>query len=225
MWLSFFGLARLPLPESITINYAQPLLVVLFSAIVLGETIRIYRLSAVTVGLFGVFIIVWPKLTLLGGEIGREEAIGAVATLCSAGASAMAMILVRSLVHTEKAATVVLWFSLSATVLSLLSLPFGWSPLTTTQTALLVIAGIAGGIGQLLMTQAYRYAEASVVAPFEYTSMLLGIFAGFVVFGDVPTRHVLVGGGILVSAGIFIILRERRLGIQRASGSPAPPSQ
>nr|WP_237684244.1 DMT family transporter [Pseudaminobacter soli] len=226
MGLGFYGLARLPLPESITINYAQPLLVVVFSALLLRETIRIYRWSAVVVGLIGVFIVSWPKLTLLGGGgLGGHEAAGAIATLCAAAASAFAMILVRSLVHTEKTATIVLWFSLSATLLSLLTLPFGWVALTAEQAGLLVMAGICGGVAQLLMTQSYRYAEASVVAPFEYTSMILAIIAGFVVFGDVPTIHMLVGGAIVVGAGLFIILRERQLGIERAAAKTATPPQ
>ena len=227
MGSAFYGLARLPLPESITINYAQPLLVVVFSALLLGETIRIYRWSAVAVGLFGVFIISWPKLTLLGGNgaLGADEAAGALATLFAAAASALAMILVRSLVQTEKTATIVLWFSLSATLLSLLTLPFGWIPLSFEQAVLLVLSGMCGGLAQLLMTQSYRYAEASVVAPFEYTSMILGIAAGFWVFGDVPTAHTLVGGAIVVCAGLFIIMRERRLGIERAAAMKASPEQ
>ncbi len=227
MGCAFFALARLPLPEAITLNYAQPLLVVVFSTLILGETVRVYRWSAVAVGLVGVLIIAWPKLTLVGGTTamdGREMA-GVVAALCSAAASALAMILIRSLVHTEKTGTIVLWFSLSATLLSLLTLPFGWTALTPGQAALLVCAGMSGGLAQLLMTEAYRHAEASVVAPFEYTSMILGIAVGYTMFGDVPTLHMLVGGAIVVGAGLFIIARERRLGIERAKAREVTPPQ
>lgn len=227
MGLGFFALARLPLPEAITLNYAQPLLVVVFSALILRETIRVYRWSAVVVGLFGVFIVAWPKLSLFSGDgaFGGDEAVGVIAALCAAAASALAMILVRSLVHTEKTGTIVLWFSLSATVLSLVTLPFGWSALTASQAALLIGAGVCGGIAQLLMTEGYRHAEASVVAPFEYSSMILGIAVGYFLFDDVPTPHMLVGGAIVVGAGLFIILRERRLGIERAKSREATPPQ
>lgn len=223
MGLGFFGLARLPLPESITINYAQPLMVIVFSALILGERVRLYRWSAVVVGLLGVLIVAWPKLTLFGdpSAIGGAEVAGVIATLCAAAVSGLAMILVRSLVHTEKTGTIVLWFSLTATLLSLLSLPFGWSPLTAMQAALLVMAGMCGGVGQLLMTEGYRHAEASVVAPFEYTSMILGIVVGYFVFADLPTLHMLVGGAIVVGAGLFIILRERRLGLERTAARKA----
>lgn len=227
MSLGFFGLARLPLPESITINYAQPLLVVVFSALILGETVRVYRWSAVAIGLVGVFIIAWPKLTLFAdpSTMGGEEALGVLATLCGAVVSALAMILVRSLVHTERTGTIVLWFSMAASGLTLLTIPFGWSALTLHQVVVLVLAGMCGGLGQLLMTESYRHGEASVVAPFEYTSMILGVLIGYLVFADAPTVHMLVGGAIVVGAGLFIILRERRLGLERRNARKASTPQ
>lgn len=217
MGLTFFALTRLPLPDAITLNYAQPLLVVVFSSIFLGEAVRIYRWSAVAVGLIGVLIISWPELTLLtsGSALGDQEVLGVMAAVTGAGTSAIAAILVRNLVHSEKTATIVLWFSLMAAVLSLLSLPFGWRMLTPTQASLLVAAGFCGGIAQIFMTSAYRHAEVSTVAPFEYTSMILAIVVGYVVFGDVPTLNMLAGGLIVVGAGIFIIWRERQLGLSR----------
>ncbi|MFC3322231.1 DMT family transporter [Mesorhizobium cantuariense] len=217
MGLGFFALTRLPLPEAITLNYAQPLLVVVFSSIFLGEAIRVYRWSAVAVGLVGVLIISWPELTLLSSDeaLGDQEVLGVIAALVAAAISAVAMLLVRNLVQSERTATIVLWFSVTASVMSLLSLPFGWQALTPLQAALLIAAGFCGGLGQILMTAAYRHAEASVVAPFEYTSMILGVVVGYLVFGDVATIHMLVGGLIVVAAGIFIIWRERQLGLER----------
>ncbi|MFD1987770.1 DMT family transporter [Mesorhizobium newzealandense] len=217
MGLGFFALTRLPLPEAITLNYAQPLLVVVFSSIFLGEAIRVYRWSAVAVGLVGVLIISWPELTLLSSDeaLDDQEVLGVIAALVAAAISAVAMLLVRNLVQSERTATIVLWFSVTASVMSLLSLPFGWQALTPLQVALLVAAGFCGGLGQILMTSAYRHAEASVVAPFEYTSMILGVVVGYLVFGDVATLNMLVGGLIVVAAGIFIIWRERQLGLER----------
>jgi drug/metabolite transporter (DMT)-like permease len=216
MGLTFFALTRLPLPDAITLNYAQPLLVVVFSSLFLGEAIRVYRWSAVVVGLIGVVIISWPELTLFSsGSVADQETFGVIAALAGACFSAVAAILVRNLVHTERTATIVLWFSMTASVMALLTIPFGWESLTTTQALLLVGAGFCGGFGQILMTSAYRHAEISTVAPFEYTSMILAIIVGYFVFGDVPTPYMLTGGVIVVSAGLFIILRERQLGIER----------
>lgn len=227
MGLGFFALTRLPLPEAITLNYAQPLMVVVFSAIFLGETVRIFRWSAVIVGFAGVFIISWPKLTLLSGgaAMGAEQAVGVIAALAAAAVSAVAAILVRSLVHTEKTGTIVLWFSLTATIVGLATFPFGWAALSPWQTVFLTGAGLCGGLGQLLMTEAYRHAQLSTVAPFEYTSMILAIVVGYFVFADVPTIHMLVGGLIVVGAGIFIIWREKRLGLERNAARKVTPPQ
>ena len=227
MAFTFSALTRLPLPDAITLNYAQPLLVVVFSSIFLGEAIRIYRWSAVVVGLVGVVVIAWPELTLLssGTAMGESEVMGVMAALAGACTSAVAAILVRNLVHSERTATIVLWFSLMASVLSLLSIPFGWESLSVQQYGALIAAGFCGGLGQILMTSAYRHAEVSVVAPFEYVSMVLAIVVGYFAFGDVPTPYMLVGGIIVVGAGIFIILRERRLGLPRGAARRAVSPQ
>ncbi|MBE1203085.1 DMT family transporter [Aminobacter carboxidus] len=227
MGFGFFALTQLPLPEAITLNYAQPLLVVVFSAIFLGENVRSYRWTAVAVGLLGVLIVSWPNLTLFTSGAGMSDraAMGVVAALAGAALSAVAMLLVRNLVHTERTATIVLWFSLTASVMSLISIPFGWQSLTWEQTALLVTGGFCGGIAQLFMTEAYRHAEASTVAPFEYTSLLLGIVVGYLVFGDLPTIHTLIGGAIVIGAGIFIIWREQRLGLEIQAAKKASSPQ
>ena len=225
MGLGFSALLRLPLPEAITLNYAQPLLVVVFSALFLGEPIRVYRWSAVVIGLVGVLIISWPKLTLFASDAGPsdQQAIGVVAALAAAAVSAVALLLIRRLVRTEKSATIVLWFSLTASVVALVTLPFGWEWLSWRQAGLLIAAGICGGFAQILMTESYRHAEVSTVAPFEYTSMILGIVAGYFLFADLPTIHTLVGGTIVIGAGIFIIWREHRLGLARGAARKLTP--
>ncbi|WEX07712.1 DMT family transporter [Chelativorans sp. AA-79] len=228
MGLGFFGLTRLPLPDAITLNYAQPLLVVVFSAIFLGEAVRIYRWSAVVIGFAGVVIIAWPNLTLLTGSgpgLEADQAVGVIAILLGAACSAVAMLLVRRLVLTEKTPTIVMWFSVTATIVSLATIPFGWVWLTHWQFLALAGAGICGGVAQILMTQCYRHAELSTIAPFEYTSMILAIAVGYFAFGDIPTVYTLVGGLIVVGAGLFIIWRERRLGLKRVAARRfVPPS-
>lgn len=227
MALGFFALTRLPLPEAITLNYAQPLLVVVFSALFLGERVRMYRWSAVAVGLVGVIIVSWPKLSVFSGGagMGERELVGVLAAFAAAAASAVAMLLIRNLVTTEKSATIVLWFSVSASVIALLSLPFGWNWLTPAQATFLVLAGFCGGVAQILMTEAYRYAEASTVAPFEYSSLILGLLIGYLAFNDIPTPHMIIGGLIVVGSGIFIVWRERQLGLQRDRARKVAPPQ
>lgn len=216
MSASFYGLTLLPLPDAITINYAQPLFVIVFSALFLGETVRMYRWSAVIAGMIGVTIISWPKLSVLTGTgLGVNEATGVITLLFAAMTSAIAMLLVRKLVETEPAATIVIWFSLLSTLFGLATWPFGWENLSMNQTILLISSGLAGGIGQLFLTESYRHADMSTIAPFEYTSMVLGIAVGYFLFSDIPTIETLVGGSIVVGAGVFIIWREHQLGLER----------
>jgi drug/metabolite transporter (DMT)-like permease len=215
MGFGFYGLMQLPLPDAIAIGYAMPLIAVVFAAVFLRETVRIFRWSAVAVGLGGVMIISWPRLSLFSDGFGSGEALGAVAVLISASLGATAMILVRKLVLTERTPTIVLYFSLTATVLSLATIPFGWVVPDWQTLVLMALAGFCGGLGQILLTQSYRHADVSTIAPFEYTSIILGIVIGYVVFGDVPTWTMLTGTAIVVSAGLFVILREHRLGLER----------
>ncbi|MBX3571272.1 MAG: DMT family transporter [Mesorhizobium sp.] len=227
MALGFFALTRLPLPEAIMLNYAQPLLVVVISALVLGETVRIFRWTAVGMGFIGVLIISWPKLTLLTspGGMGSAEALGVVAAIAAAAISAVALLQVRALVATDKSSTVVIWFSMTASVAGLLTLPFGWAPLTGWQIFYLVMSGICGGIAQVLMTESYRHASVATVAPFEYSSMLFGLVVGYLLFSDIPTIHSIVGGAIVVGSGLMIIWREQRLGLERGKARKVMPPQ
>jgi drug/metabolite transporter (DMT)-like permease len=227
MVLGFYALTRLPLPEAIMLNYAQPLLVVVISALVLGEAVRVFRWTAVAIGFVGVLIISWPKLTLFDSadSMGSAEALGVVAALVAAAISAVALLQVRSLVATDKSSTIVLWFSLTATVASFLTLPFGWAPLTGWQVFSLVMAGFCGGVAQILMTEAYRHASVATVAPFEYTSILFGFVIGYLLFADVPTIHSVVGGAIVIASGLMIIWREQRLGLARAKAPKVTPPQ
>jgi drug/metabolite transporter (DMT)-like permease len=226
MGLGFFALTQLPLPEAVAIQYAMPLLIVVFGAVFLKETVRLYRWSAVAVGMVGVGIILWPRLGVFAGSSGPMNAltVGALAALLSSVFGAFATILVRNLVQTERSATVVLYFSITCSFVALVTVPFGWVWPTPTQAAMLVGAGIAGGIGQILVTESYRHADVSVVAPFEYTSLLLSIVVGYFVFRDVPTLEMLIGAVIVVGAGIFIIYREHRLGIETRKAREATPS-
>jgi drug/metabolite transporter (DMT)-like permease len=226
MGFGFYGLIHLPLPETIALGYALPLFTVIIAAVFLKERVGIYRWSAVLAGLVGVAIISWPRLTLFReGGFGSTEATGVLAMLAFAMLGSVAMVLVRKLVQTERTPTIVLYFSLFASIFSLATLPFGWSALSWQALALMAFAGFCGGIAQLLLTASYRYADVSTIAPFEYTSIVLGIIIGYVLFDDVPTAAMLVGTTIVVGAGIFVILREHRLDLKRRAALRHHPPQ
>ena len=217
MGLGFTGLGLLPFPEVTAIGYAAPLLTVIFAAMFLGEEVRAFRLSTVAIGMVGVMIVLSPRLTLADeGGIGAVETLGAVVTLMGAVFNALAQVQVRKLVATEGTAAIVFWFSITAAVMSLLTLPWGWAIPSPGVAAMLVLAGVLGGIGQILLTSSYRFADASLVAPFEYTSMILALIVGYAIFAEVPTLTMLGGAAIIILAGVLIIWRERQLGIERA---------
>ncbi len=90
---------------------------------------------------------------------------------------------------------------------------------------MLIGAGIAGGIAQILLTECYRHAPMSTIAPFEYTSMLLGLGMGFLFFGDIPTFEMLIGSAIVMAAGGYIIYREHQLAIEPHKANTPQQSQ
>jgi len=217
MGLGFAGLAYLPLPEVTAIGYAAPLLTVVFAAMFLGEEVRVFRLSAVALGLAGVLIVLSPRVTALSdGGVETAETLGAMLVLGGAVFAALAQVVVRKLVLTESTSAIVFWFSATATLLSLVTLPFGWVMPNGREAAILIAAGVLGGIGQILLTSGYREADASVVAPFEYVSMLFALAFGYFLFDEVPTAPMLFGALLVVTAGILIIWRERTFGLERA---------
>ncbi len=216
MGLGFAALAYLPFPEVTAIGYAAPLLTVIFAAMFLNEKVGIFRISTVALGLTGVLIVIAPRLSVIEGGTDDAAALGAMLVLGGAVFSALAQVFVRKLVQVEKTATIVFWFSVTATVLSLATIPFGWVVPTPFETFLLITAGLLGGVGQILLTSGYREADASLVAPFDYASMLFSLLIGWFVFAEVPTGIMLAGAALIILAGILIILRERHLGLKRA---------
>jgi drug/metabolite transporter (DMT)-like permease len=224
MAFGFLALGFLPLPEAMMIGYAAPLMVVALSAVILGEVVRVYRWTATGVGFVGILIILWPRLTFFEGASLEEAAlIGAGLALLGAFSSAFAAIFIRSMTRTESTGSIVIYFAISGTLFSLLSLPLGWIVPERHDALLLVAIGLLGGTGQILMTTAYRHAGAATIASFEYVSMIWGLSFGYLVFGEVPTAAIIVGGVIVIAAGIFIIFRERQLGLERPR-APMPPS-
>jgi drug/metabolite transporter (DMT)-like permease len=216
MGLGFAGLGYLPLPEVTAIGYAAPLLTVVFAAMFLGEEVRAFRISAVILGMIGVLIVLAPRLSIDPDTAGVAEALGAMLVLGGAVFAALAQVFVRKLVNTEQTSAIVFWFSVTATVMSLITLPFGWVWPTAGEAAILVLAGLLGGLGQILLTSSYREADASLVAPFDYASMIFALGIGYFIFAEVPTRPMLGGAALIVTAGILIIWRERKLGLERA---------
>ena len=215
MALVFFALRHIPLPEVVAIFFATPIFVTLLAAVMLGERLRMYRLGAIVLGLAGVLIIMSPRILSAEESTSDLKTIAAIAVFAGAFCAALAHVYVRKLMATDSAASVSFWFALFTTVLSLLSAPFGWVVPSWEVTGLLILAGLLGGIAQIFMTTAYKYAEAAVVAPFDYSQIIFALLVGYFVFGELPTQITLIGAALTIAAGLVIIWRERQLGLAR----------
>ncbi len=209
----FAALARLPLVDATAIGFATPLINVALAAIFLGEKVHFFRWSAVAVGFLGVLVMLSPHL--FGAEREATSAAGALYAVAGAFLTAAAMTQVRHMSATETTASLVFSFSLIATIASLASIPWGWIKPSPMDSLVLFLTGIVGGIAQIMITESYRHAGAGTVAPFSYTAMLWSIAIGFFFFGEVPEAVVLMGAGLVIAAGLFVIFRERSLGIDR----------
>ena len=216
MSLWFSGVQRLPLADALAITYAAPLLVVALAAMLLGEVVRADRWGAVVVGFLGVMIVLSPHL----GDIERIGAdrgsSGAAMCFLSAFFMALAQIEVRKLTGTEKTGAIVVYFSIGSALFSLTTLPFGWVMPSGSDLALLITCGLFGGIGQIFLTLGYRHADASVIAPLEYASMIWAVASGLWFFDEIPSLTMFLGTLVIVASGVAIVWGERA----RAGAAP-----
>ena len=224
MFLNFAALTRLPLMDATAISFASPLITVALAALILKERVRVYRWSAVAVGFAGVVIMLWPYLDVWSlfyvGSV--ERTIGAACALAGAFSNAGTVIQTRRLTDTETTSSIVFYFSLICTLAGLCTLPFGWLMPSLGELVMLALIGIIGGLSHILLTESYRYAATSLVAPFDYTSMVWAFLLGYFVFGELPSAFVYAGAAVVVACGLFVLWRERRSAKPRVlEGPPA----
>ncbi len=227
MFLNFAALARLPLMDATAISFAAPLITVVLAALLLNEHVRAHRWSAVSVGFVGVIVMLWPYLDIWSlfyvGSPART--VGAICAMIACFTNAGTVIQTRRLTDSETTASIVFYFSLICGLAGLATLPFGWVMPSAPEFLMLAMIGILGGLSHLLLTESYRYAPASLVAPFDYTAMIWAFLLGYAVFGELPSIFVFVGAMIVVACGLFVIWREHKFGVERlrpdAEGAPA----
>lgn len=211
MFLNFAALARLPLVDATAISFAGPFITVALAALILKERVRAYRWCAVAAGFAGVMVMLWPYLdagTLISAG-STATTVGATCAVSSAVANSGAVIQTRRLTDSETTSSIVFYFSLICALVSLVSLPFAWRTPDAAELAALVTIGILGGLSHLMLTESYRYAPASVVAPFDYVSLFWAFFFGYVLFGEIPSAYVYAGAAIVAGSGLYVIWRER----------------
>jgi drug/metabolite transporter (DMT)-like permease len=196
----FASFDLLPLGEAVALGQAGPIFLTALSVPLLGEHVGIRRWTAVGVGFIGVLIMTRPGSGLFDPA--------ALLALGGAALYALAMISIRALSATERPATIVFYYTLTATLLGAASLPFEWRTPDLQGLVLLTAIGLLGGVAQMALTQAFRLAAVAVVAPFEYSGLVFAVAAGFLVWGDFPDVYVLTGAGVVVSSGLYILHRE-----------------
>jgi drug/metabolite transporter (DMT)-like permease len=221
MFCNLAALARIPIVDATAISFAAPLFTVALAAIVLKERVRIYRWSAVIVGFLGILVMLAPHFDPVLYTSGAPSTVGVALAIVGAVSNAGSVIQTRRLTATETTSSIVFYFLLICAVAGLVTWPLGWATPNGPELAALVAVGLCGGLAHILLTESYRFASASLVAPFDYTAMLWAFLLGYFFFGELPSRFIFIGGAIVAWAGLFVIWRERRFPrVRAAEGTP-----
>ncbi len=220
MFLNFAAVKTLPLADITGYNFVQPILAVIFAALLLKESVGPYRSAAVAVGFAGVALMLEPQGGI-AGLIYQGFSAGALLALGSATISALVITFIRQMSASEHGETIVLYFMLTCSTVGAVTMIWSRVALTEQMAFWLITAGICGGFGQIGMTFCYRYAQPSQLAPFDYLAMVWAVTLGYFVFTEIPQKLVLIGTGIVIAAGVFIAWREHRLGRVLPSRTPS----
>lgn len=200
--LFVLAIQKLPLAEATAVGFISPLLITALSVVMLGEVVRAARWIAIAVGLLGVLVIVRP-----GTEAFQPAALLVVA---SSSSWAFAVVLTRRMAGHDPTATTLLWSAVVGLAAMTLVLPWGWTWASPSAWVLGIALGLVASAGQYLMVQAYRFAPASLLAPFSYTSLLWSTLLGWGLFGALPDIWTLVGAVVIVAAGLVAVRPDRK---------------
>ena len=209
------GLRFLPIAEASATGFVAPLFVTALSIIFLGEKVGLRRWIATAIGLIGVIIILRP------GSGAFHPA--AFFPLVSALAWACTLIMTRMMSGTERAITTMTYSSIAGVCILSALVPFVWVTPSWHDILFGIFIGVASTAGQWIVVLAFRYADASVLAPFSYTQLLWVSILGFLIFGEVPDVWTVTGAGFIVASGLYTAHRER---VRRSQllAVPAEPS-
>ena len=212
---TFLALQYLPLTDANALSFSSPLFLIAIAILTQGERVGPYRSIAVLIGFVGVILIAVPHLR--DSVPGSQAWLGLLFGVMAAIAMAFVQLTLRAL-RDEPAPTTVLYFALLVTLLSASTLPFAFRwPQSGVDATMLLMTGLVGGFAQLMLTQSYRHADATLLAPFDYLQLIWAVSLGYAVFGEVPGLIVIAGAAIIAAAGLFIGMRERALA-RRGSG-------
>jgi len=199
-WLA---LMFLPLVDCVVVLFVSPILVTMLAAPLLGESVGRHRWIAVIIGFVGVMVVMRPGFTIFDWM--------SILPLITALFYAGVQISTRILGRTDGALTTLLYSSAGGAIISTIGVLFFWVTPSLGQWFVLGWLGFLGALGHYLMIKAYEIAPASLLAPFDYTTLIWATILGFIAFGDLPDAWTVLGALIIMSSGLYLIRRESRL--------------
>ncbi|MBE7182882.1 MAG: DMT family transporter [Methylobacterium mesophilicum] len=202
-WLLFYSAARdLGLAELTTIYFAAPIMVVCLAVVILKEKVDALRWTIVAIGFAGALLAAWPSTDI--------SPVPGLMALLAALCWGLSTILVRLVSRTEKTGSQMLASNLLFAIVCGAAMPFVWVTPTPQDALLLIALGLAGGLGQYLLFESFRFAPASVVAPVEYVGLVWAFLLGYAIWNDVPTLHVFAGAGLILVSSLTLVWSQRR---------------
>ena len=196
----FIALRSLPLATVVSISFAAPIFTTIFSIFLLHEKVGIYRWLAVIIGFIGILVITEPGISSLN--------IYYIFPIIFCLGLSYVAIAIRQLSTTEPVWLISFYFSLSITLLSFLTIPYGWVMPDFKDFLILSMIGIFGGVANLWLGQSYKYSEVSLVTPLKYLALLFAIIFGYFIWNEIPTIKTLFGALLVIVSTMIIFRRE-----------------
>ncbi len=198
-----YALRTLPLAETYSLFFVAPLIITALAALVLGERVDWRGWTAIVIGFCGTLIVLRPTgagvLTLAG-----------LAVLVSATGYSISAIAVRVLGRSDSTQAMVFWMLLMLSVCATALAWHDWLPIRSEDWGVIAALAVTGAVGQYAITDAFRRAAASRIAPLEYTALIWGILLDRVLWNTLPDAVTLTGAGVIIASGIYLLRRERQ---------------
>ena len=196
----FIALRNLPLATVVSISFAAPIFTTIFSIFLLSEKVGMFRWIAVLVGFIGIIIITEPGFSSFN--------IYFIYPIIFCLGLSYVAIAIRQLSTTEPVWLISLYFSIAITLVSLVTLPYGWVMPNFGDLLLLMLIGVFGGVANLWLGQSYKLAEVSLVSPLKYLALVFAIAFGYFIWDEIPSFKTLLGAALVIISSIIIFRRE-----------------
>lgn len=198
MFTSFATVQLLPIAEATMLFYLSPVMIVALAALTLGERPSLRSWGGLALGVAGAMALTAPRF---GSQ--SPELFGIALGLLTAALTAGALVQVRALASSESPGAIAFYFALACSVAGLATLPFGWTKPDAATYLLLIGTGLCGGAAHIAMTVSFRHAEASLLAPFEYLTLLWAMFIGVMFFAETPTAAFLIAAPLVIAGAVL----------------------